>query len=706
MKVFLLITLAAFLPAIINGAVIVKRQVSTELPPDRESKSDSEQEVEEDDEDLARVRGIIAAEYFPEAMSRERTLKMLKRAIELIEKPSKSSQSKLCRLDPDINTDAKNTLRFLTGDPSIGSTTDESGPPSQTDRDEDYCPDVLIVGERRHRVTHAAARNILKLKNEGLSEKSIAAQYIWYRRSDLPRIRNFVLTGGPYREQFDQIERYVNEKIDKSLAAKLPIHDYHIREWGHERADQLGLADRFMASSSWLTGIKERAKIASRKVTGHLSRSDADKADTIEDSKLAFAENYAQVSHLFSPYRIINVDQSGFNYEISNLKSLARVGTRDHTLSIDSANKNTHSYTIQPMLGRDGTLRGKLLICFREPRDRFGTNVERRVRTLEKELGNLFVVASKSGKMTTSLTKVWKDNVLAAELVRLNVSDERTLVEPSTQDTEIAGPSWASNPIETLTEEQRRILNVRHAAESSNRRPDILLLVDSWGGHSSDRIAAELYADNVLELRIPARTTASLQPLDVQVFRQYKILVKRIQEAASYQGLTRNITDRYGIMRMHSLVWNQLQAPVYRDMLLWAWRHTDPGFSSSELQDEPPPKMVLNVQFSFNRSHTCDVVGCNERAFITCAHCGKFLCLKHFLGRECFHEHGSNSSVLSSASQSLSIDSDETNDDGYDRTVPESQESMDIECSFRSKRCRRNRGTMTHKYPSKGMASQ
>lgn len=90
-------------------------------------------------------------------------------------------------------------------------------------------------------------------------------------------------------------------------------------------------------------------------------------------------------------------------------------------------------------------------------------------------------------------------------------------------------------------------------------------------------------------------------------------------------------------MNMHGLIWNQLNSPVYRDMLLWSWRHTDPAFDNDELENGYPPRMVEDIQFDLGRRHICGVPGCNKRAFVRCSHCHKLLCLDHFLERVCFH---------------------------------------------------------------------
>lgn len=614
------------------------RQAPTEAPDADETEIDdciTEDEDEEEDQLAAEnvpQRALLAAEYFPDTISRERALRMLKRAVEMIEKPS--SSRKQCRRDPDIDTDAKNALRFLTGDPGIGSTTDESSSSSTSHSQEMYCPQEFAINNTR-KVSDSTIKNILHLHNSGKSEKAIQSQYRWFHRQYLPRMRQYIEAGGSHNALYEDVDRYVQSKINASLEAKLPIHDYHLRQWGYERADELNLTS-FKASQSWLTNVKKRGNLVGRKVTKLISRSDRANEAEIEESRIAFPENYRQVGHLYPHHRILNVDQSGHKYEISNLRSLARRGSRDHSLAIDSLNKNTHSYTIQPILGRDGRFRGKLLICFREPADHFGVQVTQRIRQLESELGNVVAVASRSGKMSTELTNQWVKDVLEPVIANLEEEDGDSVGSQDSQSTELAGPSWASNPPESWTPEQRRIMDLRNST-SRRGRQGVMLLLDVWGGHSSDELIESLIERNIFVLRIPARTTRDLQPLDVQVFRQYKIFVKRVMEAASYEGILQELTDRYGIMRLQSVIYNQFQAPVYRDMLLWAWRKTDPDFNADELQNSPPPDMVLKNQFEFDRHHNCEVEGCSSRAFIRCAHCRKHLCLKHFLARKCFH---------------------------------------------------------------------
>lgn len=72
-------------------------------------------------------------------------------------------------------------------------------------------------------------------------------------------------------------------------------------------------------------------------------------------------------------------------------------------------------------------------------------------------------------------------------------------------------------------------------------------------------------------------------------------------------------------------------------MILYAWRNTDPEFDATKEMRNVPPKMVADIQFNFNSTAQCERSNCDRHAFIRCAHCGKLLCLQHFLERTCFH---------------------------------------------------------------------
>jgi len=109
-----------------------------------------------------------------------------------------------------------------------------------------------------------------------------------------------------------------------------------------------------------------------------------------------FRQAYIEQAVRFPPRLLFNVDQTGFNYAIYRDRTLARKGLRDVEIAVGSQAKRTHSYTTQPMIGRDGRLFGKLLICLQEPNDKFGPRVGPAVRELETRYRNIEVVANDS----------------------------------------------------------------------------------------------------------------------------------------------------------------------------------------------------------------------------------------------------------------------------------------------------------------------
>lgn len=328
---------------------------------------------------------------------------------------------------------------------------------------------------------------------------------------------------------------------------------------------------------------------------------------------------------------------------------------RDVEISVDSQNKRTHSYTAQPMISRDGRLFGKLLLCLQETTGVFGPKVGPGIRKLEEDYGNIRVFASKSGKMSSNLMRDWiNDVLLPAPSNRLRsvdidaeIGSESNVYDPDDDDDVFdEGVNQQEPEQERLSSrppfidaEQREDPRLRSLARlHCRRRSHSLLLVDSWGGHSSDTMMEELQALGIEPLLIPKHTTGEIQPPDVVFMRQYKKFIKRIVEEAIHTNQSRMLERRETIINMHSLVWNQFDAEAYTDMLRYAWRHTNPAYGVDELALRPVPPMVQELQFNFDASQRCQVPICTAHAFIKCAHCGKLICLQHFLERTCFHD--------------------------------------------------------------------
>ena len=90
-----------------------------------------------------------------------------------------------------------------------------------------------------------------------------------------------------------------------------------------------------------------------------------------------------------------------------------------------------------------------------------------------------------------------------------------------------------------------------------------------------------------------------------------------------------NLHIRNNIIKLQSLVHNQLSSPRYRTLFKYFW------FKSGYVA-EKPGEFENPVEFSFKPfSNTlCKISGCQNVAEIRCLWCKKSLCFKHF-----FKEH-------------------------------------------------------------------
>lgn len=214
------------------------------------------------------------------------------------------------------------------------------------------------------------------------------------------------------------------------------------------------------------------------------------------------------------------------------------------------------------------------------------------------------------------------------------------------------------------------------------KKPHTLLVADSWSGQTNRATQELLQRRGIDFLQLPPLTTKYIQPLDVYFNRQYKIFVQRIIEESAdpRAGISReHLTSREGIISTHSLIWNQFGSEAYTDMIRYAWHNTDPHWSTDEFTNRPPPRGVLAIQFSLkgtrceHREHDSNSL-CQRPAFIMCSHCGKALCLKHFMERSCFHEVSRERAGPSGASQSHHVSS-EYDDDDFDPDIFSRQRS-------------------------------
>ena len=83
--------------------------------------------------------------------------------------------------------------------------------------------------------------------------------------------------------------------------------------------------------------------------------------------------------------------------------------------------------------------------------------------------------------------------------------------------------------------------------------------------------------------------------------------------------------DRFFIMKLHSVIYNQLFAEAYRPMLRYAWQNA--GYDIGEAMDNLTS--VINVVFSIDIIE-CAVTTRDHIAFLPCAFCSHSYCFDHF----------------------------------------------------------------------------
>lgn len=153
------------------------------------------------------------------------------------------------------------------------------------------------------------------------------------------------------------------KKFSQAREQLLPVHGRMLQPWALLHSNQTGV--NLTASSGWLQNLKKRNGIVSRKVTLYTTRIERKNEEAIVASIERFKSEHSE-SINFGMEKIWNVDQTGLNYESANQRTLSFKGERDTNLILDSKNKHTHSYTVQPVISRSGRLFQKLLIVTQE----------------------------------------------------------------------------------------------------------------------------------------------------------------------------------------------------------------------------------------------------------------------------------------------------------------------------------------------------
>ena len=174
-----------------------------------------------------------------------------------------------------------------------------------------------------------------------------------------------------------------------------------------------------------------------------------------------------------------------------------------------------------------------MFLCLQEPNGRMGDIVKRNLF----EPKNVVITCSSSGKLTSSLVKYWRDKVLVPSIGKKT-----------------------------------------------------LLLSDSWSGQNDESIYHDIKSikKEIRRIQIPPKTTSDIQPLDKYFKCQMKNLAKRLYNRVALDHLNVILHERNTLIKLVSLIHNQLSAPVFENMILYSW------YSCGYLKDDPSPFKNVN----------------------------------------------------------------------------------------------------------------
>jgi hypothetical protein len=387
--------------------------------------------------------------------------------------------------------------------------------------------------------------------------------------SYIQRFREYLQSNGTNADKLNRVEAIVAEKFNSSRSKFLSVHALDLRRWAIQAAEQCNL--QFTASRAWVETFQKRNRIVSRKVTKYITFSEQQNLSEARMAAELFVRNAKDEFIDVSSSQIFNTDQSGFNYELTTARTLSHKGEKDTSSLIRSHNATTHSYSIMPILAMNGKLRGKLLVCLQEKGGRFGPRISEKIEVPN----NIYLVSSKSGKLDKSIMMEWTDNCFA----------------PLAQQKSV--------------------------------------LLDSWSGQKDDKLF-ESISTQCKRLQIPPKTTPWVQPLDRYFFRQYKIFSKRINERILMDNIPVDLKERNQLLKMHSLVFNQMQADSFTPLLKYSW------FSCGYV--EARAGRFRNLQEIIFDVQTNDCELCGIPAFMKCSYCETHLCFSHFFIEYHFHE--------------------------------------------------------------------
>lgn len=387
----------------------------------------------------------------------------------------------------------------------------------------------------------------------------------------IARFRTYIESGGSKRQKLEIIDTYVYDRFEDARYQYLSVHDLDLRRWALQKARELDWAD-FQASYHWILEFKHRHAICSRRVTKLVTKRFVESQEEIGQSAEDFVSMSKKIIKRYRPDQVLNTDQIGIELEPHGNRTLSHSGEKSTWAAVRSTGAASHSYTIQPIITMDGSVIDKLYVCLKEPTGRIGENVKKNLFDAK----NIVLTCSKSGKLSSSLVKYWRDQCLIPNL-----------------------------------------------------RTQTLLFVDSLPHQIDPNIYKEL--KNFQYRVIPPKTTATTQPLDVYYNRQHKKIVRRIYDHVRLDRIDINLSERNNLIKLQSLVHSQMCSKVFRPMVQYAW------FKSGLTEHDPGPfQNVKDICFTFQHDECC-VTNCFNGPMIRCSWCSKELCFNHFFRQYHYH---------------------------------------------------------------------
>lgn len=399
--------------------------------------------------------------------------------------------------------------------------------------------------------------------------KQIQHSFTWVRNmQQVNRISDQVAVGGMREHILADLKKEVFERLREADDDGNEIHDMDIEFWALEAAAKRDYP--FKASNKWIQEFKKDFNIVSRKITAFVSRVSNQNEEMFQVQANQFTQRVKELvsNGTYNEMSVWNADQSGIRYELTGGRTLTFKGSRHVKRQVFSTNATKHSFTIMPLVNMNGFVYEKLFVTLQEPTGDFGPRVSQRMI----KPPNLVITASKSGIMDRKCLQVFIIECLS----------------------------------DALPDNQRN-----------------LLLVDHWTPfRNHDYFKQNMPASKLLDIEnIPKGCTSICQPLDCYGFRPIKDYIRLFTRYMRALHRDVNMGERNNIIKLMSIVHNQLSAQRFRDM----WRYSFVKAGLSEVlgtQYEVPASYAF--RFGIENCH------CLGLARIRCCRCENFFCLKHF----------------------------------------------------------------------------